>query len=322
MTEVWRPDRTVQIVAGTPPGGGLDRVARSLTKAIAEARLLEVPVEVVNIPGDGARRAWISFVDKHPGDGHVVGISSPNLTSDFLVGIASFEHTRYTPLATLLAEYIAFTVRVDSPLQSGTDLLGWLGDRSRKLTAALSTALGNPNHVALAKLARRAAGDANVPKIRVFDSALDAVADVVAGHADVCAVTAASVLAELQAGRVRLLALSAPARLSGPFAAVPTWQEQGADCVVAAWRGVTGPAGMAPAQVTFWQHVLRQAVEQAAWREDLWRLSWSPMYQDGPSLQAYLDRERAELIGVLGELGLLKAPGTAAELGAIDNEQP
>lgn len=41
-------------------------------------------------------------------------------------------------------------------------------------------------------------------------AALDAVADVVAGHADVCAVTAASVLKELAAGRVRLLAISAP----------------------------------------------------------------------------------------------------------------
>ena len=42
MTEVWKPERAVQIVAGTPPGGGLDRVARALAKAIAEAHLVEV----------------------------------------------------------------------------------------------------------------------------------------------------------------------------------------------------------------------------------------------------------------------------------------
>ena len=52
MTEVWKPERAVQIVAGTPPGGGLDRVARALAKAIAEAHLVEVLVEVVNVPGD------------------------------------------------------------------------------------------------------------------------------------------------------------------------------------------------------------------------------------------------------------------------------
>ncbi len=304
----WRPARDVKLVAGTPPGGGLDRVARSLTKAISEAGLLDVPIDVINVPGDGARRAWTHFIDRHPGDGHVIGISSPNLTSDYLVGIANFEHTRYTPIATLVTEYIAFAVRSDSPLQTGADLLARLGREPSTVTVALSTAIGNPNHVALAKLTRQAGGDVNTPVIRVFDTALDAVADVVAGHADVCAVTAASVLAELNADRVRVLAVSAPERLAGAFAGTPTWQEQGADCVIGAWRGATGPAGLAPAQVAFWQGLLSRAVAQPVWRSELSRLSWSPMYQDGPALKVYLDRERAEFITSLRELGLLKLP--------------
>jgi putative tricarboxylic transport membrane protein len=304
--DVWRPTRDVALVAGTPPGGGLDRVARSLAKAVTETRLLEVPINVVNVPGDGARRAWTHFVDKHYGDGHVIGISSPNLTSDYLVGIAKFEHARYTAIATLITEYIAFAVRVDSPLQTGAELLARLGREPAKLTVALATALGNPNHVAIAKLTRQVGGDVNAPVIRVFDTALDAVADVVTGHSDVCAVTAASVLAELAADRVRILAVSSPQRLAGAFANTPTWQEQGADCVIGAWRGATGPAGLAPAQIAFWQKLFSQAVAQPVWRSELSRLSWSPMYQDGPALGEYLDRERAEFIAVLRELGLLK----------------
>lgn len=303
----WRPTRAVQLVAGTPPGGGLDRVARSLQKAIVEGQLLDVPCEVVNVPGDGARRAWTHFVDEHPGDGHVIGISSPNLTSDYLVGIADFEHSRYTPLATLVTEYIAFAVRADSALRTGADLIARLGREPATARVALSTALGNPNHVALAKLTRQAGGDINAPAIRVFDTALDAVADVVAGEADVCAVTAASVLSELNAGRVRVLGISSPQRLTGAFADTPTWAEQGADCVIGAWRGATGPAGLAPEQVAFWQPVLRQAVEQSVWRGEIERLSWSPLYQDGEGLTAYLARERAEFVATLGDLGLLRA---------------
>jgi putative tricarboxylic transport membrane protein len=308
---MWKPERAVQIVAGTPPGGGLDRVARALAATLTEACLLDVAVEVLNVPGDGARRAWTHYVDNHPGDGHVIGISSPNLTSDYLVGIANFEHTRYTPIATLVTEYIAFAVRADSPLKTGTDLLARLGREPRAVTVALSTALGNPNHVALAKLTRHAGGDVNAPVIRVFDTALDAVADVIAGGADIAAVTAASVMAELQAGRVRLIGISAPARLTGLFADTPDWSEQGADCIVGAWRGVTGPAGMTSAQVRFWADVLRAAVAQPSWQQALSRLSWSAMYHDGPSLQAYLEVERAEFVTVLGDLGLLKAPRTS-----------
>jgi putative tricarboxylic transport membrane protein len=306
MEETWKPERAVQIVAGTPPGGGLDRVARALAKAITEAHLIDPPIEVVNVPGDGARRAWTHYIDNCPGDGHVLGISSPNLTSDYLVGIAGFEHSRYTPIATLVTEYIAFAVRSDSKLQTGADLLRYLGRPTSAVRVALSTALGNPNHVALAKLTRQAGGDVNASTIRVFDTALDAVADVVGGTADLCAVTAASVLAELQAGRVRLLGVSAPERLRGAFAGTPTWKEQSADCVIGAWRGVTGPTGLTSAQVLFWARILKAATDQPGWREDLSRLSWSPMFKEGAELHAYLGKERAEFVAVLGELGLLK----------------
>jgi putative tricarboxylic transport membrane protein len=306
MSEIWKPERTVQIAAGTPPGGGLDRVARALARAINGTRLLDVPIEVINVTGDGARRAWTEFVDKRPGDAHVLSISSPNLTSDYLVGIANFEHSRYTPISTLVTEYIAFAVVTGSSLKTGADLLARLGREASQVTVALSTALGNPNHVALAKLTQAASGDINAPTILVFDTALDAVADVVAGNAQVCAVTAASVMAELKAGRLRVLAISAPARLADPFAETPTWKEQAVDCVIGAWRGVTGPAGITPAQVNFWTGVIEAATRQPVWREELARLSWSPLVQTGDVLHSYLAQERAEFVAVLGELGLLK----------------
>jgi putative tricarboxylic transport membrane protein len=311
MSDTWSPERPVRILAGTPPGGGLDRVARALAKSIEAANLVAVPVEVVNIPGDGARKAWTHGVDNHPNDGHVIAISSPNLTTDYLVGIAGFEHSKYSPISTLVTEYIAFAVRADSPMRDGADLLARLGRDPAKITVALSTALGNPNHIALAKLVRHAGGDVTAPTIHVFDTALDAVADVVAGTADVTAVTAASVIAELQAGRLRMLAVSAPARLAGLFADTPVWAEHGADCVIGAWRGVTGPQGLQPAQIAYWEGVLQKAVATPVWSEELSRLSWSPLHFDGPGLRTFLDGERAEFVALLGDLGLLKRSGPA-----------
>ena len=127
ISRVWKPARAVRIVAGTPPGGGLDRVARAIAKALGQGSLIDVPVEIVNVPGGGARRAWTHYIDNHPGDAHVLGISSPNLTTDYLVGAATFEHSKYVPIATLVTEYIAFAVRSDSQMKTGTDLLFRLG---------------------------------------------------------------------------------------------------------------------------------------------------------------------------------------------------
>ena len=310
LPQVWKPDRPVQIVAGTPPGGGLDRIARAIVKAFSEGCLVDVPIEIVNIPGDGARRAWTHYIDNRPADGHIVGVSSPNLTTDYLVGAASFEHSKYVPIATLVTEYIAFAVSSDSEMKTGADLLFRLGQAPSSVTVALSTARGNPNHIALAKLTRLSGADVNALVIRVFDTALDAVADIVAGRAEVCAVTAASVLTELSAGRIRLLAISSPERLPGPFAATPTWKEQSADCIIGAWRGITGPAGITPAQVAYWADALKAATQQPIWREELSRLSWSPMFQVGQDLREYLANERAEFVVILGELGLLRRSAT------------
>jgi putative tricarboxylic transport membrane protein len=307
----WKPQHDVEIVAGTSLGGGLDRVARALKKALAEKPSLDVVAQVVNIPGDGARRAW-SYLDRHPRDAHVIAISSPNLTSDYLTGLADFDHSRYSPIAILLTEYIAFAVNAASPLKTGADLLEKLAADPTGLTVALSTALGNPNHLAFAKLVSHVGGEIGIPTIRVFDNALDAVADVVAGNATIAAVTAASVLPAPNAGTVRVLAISSPQRLEAPFAHTPTWTEHGVDCVIGAWRGVTGPAEIDAGQRAFWEAALKTAINTSSWKAELTKNCWSPFYLEGPGLRQYLAEEQQDFALRLAQLGLLRAASPTA----------
>jgi putative tricarboxylic transport membrane protein len=300
----WRPQRAIEIVAGTPPGGGLDRSARALQSAIAANGLVDVPVTVVNMGGEGGRKAW-RHIEGFPGDGHVIGVSSPNMLADYLTGVTTADPSRFTPLAILYSEYIAFVVRADAAIRSSTDLVEGFAQDAAAVRIALSTSLGNSNHVAVAKVIRHAGGDIGAADIRVFDTALDAVADVVLGHADVGAITAASAVPELAAGTLRAIGISSPARLPGPYAGVPTWREQGVDCVVGSWRGASGPPGLGAAETAFWQATLAAATRTAQWSSDLERHFWTAMYLDGVELRAYLERERTDMRAVLGELGLL-----------------
>jgi putative tricarboxylic transport membrane protein len=307
----WKPRHDIEIVAGTSLGGGLDRVARALANALVEKPTFDVAAKVVNIPGDGARRAW-SYLDRHPGDAHVISISSPNLASDYLTGLADFDHSRYSPIAILLTEYIAFAVNAASPIKTGADLLAKLATDPADITVALSTALGNPNHLAFAKLVSHVGGDIRIPTIRVFDNALHAVADVVAGHASVAAVTAASVLPALKAGTVRVLAISSSERLEGPFAETPIWAEHAIDCVIGAWRGVTGPANIDAGQRAFWEAALKTAIETSSWKAELTKNCWSPFYLEGPGLRQYLAQEQQDFAARLAQLGLLRAASPTA----------
>ncbi len=302
---VWHPQREVEIVAGTPPGGGLDRSARALVKAIESKRLLDVLITINNVASDGGRKAW-AYLDRKPGDPHVLCISSSNLATDRLLGATAFDHEdSFTPLAILYTEYIAFVARSDAALKDGADLIDRFAKDTASVTVALSTSLGNPNHIALAKVISHAGGDVKAPKIRVFDSALDAVADVVAGNAHICAVTAASAVKEIRAGRMRPLAVSSPQRLAGLYAQTPTWLEQSVDCVIGAWRGVTGARAITPAQTGFWEWVLAGAVATEEWQAALASHYWTPLHVAGGALREQLARERGEMATVLRELGLL-----------------
>lgn len=299
----WSPEREVEVIAGTAAGGGLDRTARAFIAALEAEHLLDVPVRLVNMPGDGGRKPW-PYLDTRAGDPHVLSISSPNLTTDRLTGLTAFDHDNYTPLAILCNEYIAFAARTDSRLRSGADLLQALRTDPKTVRIALSTSLGNPNHIALAQVAQHVGADARALVIRVFDSALDAVADVVAGHADIAVVTAASPLKEMAAGNVRVLAVSAPARLAGPYADVATWEEQDVPCETGAWRGLSGPRGLTPEHIAFWSRVGAWATASAAWRTALATHCWAPFYLDGSALADYLERERAGMQATLAALGL------------------
>jgi putative tricarboxylic transport membrane protein len=300
----WQPQRAIEIVAGTPPGGGLDRSARALQNAIAGNGLVDVPVTVVNVGGEGGRKAW-RHIEGFAGDAHIIGISSPNMLADYLTGVTTADPARFVPLAILYSEYIAFVVHADSPIKTGDDLVHRFAPSAPAARIALSTSLGNSNHVAVAKVIRHAGGDVGAPDIRVFDTALDVVADVIAGHAEVGAITAASAVPELEAGALRAIGISSPARLPGPYAGVPTWSEQGVDCVVGSWRGASGPPGLGAPEIAFWQATLATATRTAQWHRDLERHFWTAMYLDGADLRAYLQRERTDMRAVLGELGLL-----------------
>ncbi len=302
MTEPsWRPERAIELIAGTPPGGGQDRPARALIGILDRLRLLDRPMQLLNMPGKGGGAAW-DYIHAHPGDPHRLAINSPPLLTNRILGASDYDHGDLTPIAMLYTEYVAFVVPADSPLESATALRDRLGADPASITVSLATALGTSNHIALAAIARQAGADPRALRIRVFDSARYAVADVLDGNAQVAAVTAVSAAPELAEGRLRALAVTAPERLAGIFSEAPTWGEIGIDCVIGTWRGVIAPAGITAEQCAFWESILRQATRDPGWHAELARQYWIDFFLGAADTRAFLDGERARLADALDRL--------------------
>ena len=301
----WRPRSEVEIIVGTPPGGGQDRPARALMRVLESEKLVDVPMRLVNIPGKGGGHAW-DALRRRGGDPHALSVSAAPLITNRLTGASDFDHAALTPVATLYTEYLAFIARADSRLRTAADLLDRLAQHAGGVTIAIATAIGTTNHVALGQIVRHLGGEPKALKLRVFESALHAVADVAEGRSDAGAVSAVSAVKALEAGTLRALSVSAPARMGGVFAGVPTWAEQSVPCVIGQWRGLIAAADIAADAVAYWERVLAAAVATPAWTSGLEENYWTGAWKNAAETRAFLDSERVLLGRMLGELGLTR----------------
>lgn len=304
MTTQWQAEHGIELIAGTPAGGGQDRPARALISILEANKLVGQAIKLTNIPGRGGGNGW-DYLRTKAGNPHVLAINSPTIITNRQLGEADFDHTALTPLANLYTEYIAFVVRTDSPIRNAADFMQRLADDTAGCRIALATAIGNINHMALAQVTAKAGGDIQALQINVFDSALYAVADVIEHRAEVAAITAVSATQALAAGEVRAIAVSAPQRLPRLYADVPTWTEAGVDCVIGTWRGVIGAAGLSSDQIAFWEQALAAATATAEWNAALADKYWANTYLSGEALRAFLNREREVMGKLLLDLGLV-----------------
>lgn len=305
QSALWQPDKNVELIVGTTPGGGFDRTARSIQRIWQDRKIVDVVVSVVNKPGGGNAVAW-TYLNQHAKDGHYLSISSPNLLTNHITGKSSLSHADVTPIAHLFDEYISFVVNVDSPLGTGKDVVARLKKDPGSLSLALATALGNANHIAIGMVAKAAGIDVKKLKVVVFNSASEAIVALLGGHVDVVATPPSNAAPQMKAGKVRIIAVCSPQRLGVPLSSVPTWKEQGIDAVFANGRGVIGPKGLAPALVAYWEKAFAKLNATNEWKEFVDGTVGTRNYMNSGESRVYLEAQYRDLKSLLSDLGLAK----------------
>lgn len=303
--QAWKPQQPVEIIVGSAAGSSPDTMARAIQRIWQDKRLVEVPTNVVNRVGGGNTIAW-NFLSQRPGDGHFLMVSNINLSAGHLTGTTTWSYRDFTSLGILFHEYIALSVTVDSPIKDGKDLLARLKNDPGAASLAVSSVAGGANHTAAGLVMRTAGVDVKKVRTVVFDSAGKTMIAMLGGHVDLAATSITAALRQVQAGKVRVLGITAPRRLGGEMAQFPTWREQGADIEFSNYRGFIGPAGLSAAQVAYWEGVLAGLDRDEGWRAYLEQNQLDRQLMSGREARKYMDDLAVPLRAVLGDLGLLK----------------
>jgi len=303
--QAWKPQQSVEVIVGSAAGSSPDTMARMIQRIWQDKRLVEVPANVVNRVGGGNTIAW-NFLSQRPGDGHFLMVSNINLSAGHLTGTTTWSYRDFTSLGILFHEYIALSVVVDSPIKDGKDLLARLRKDPGAASLAVSSVAGGANHIAAGLVFRTAGIDVKRVRTVVFDSAGKTMTATLGGHVDIAATSITAALRQVQAGKVRVLGVTAPRRLGGEMAQFPTWREQGAEIEFSNYRGYIGPPGLSAAQVAYWEGVLAGLDRDDSWHAYLEQNQLDRKLMNGRDARQYMDELAVPLRAVLGDLGLLK----------------
>ena len=233
---------------------------------------------------------------------------SSTLIANPITGRTKLRHTDFTALGQIYTEYMVVSVSSASAIATGKDLVGRLKQAPDALSVAVGSARGSMSHLGIAIPLKQAGVDIKAMRTVVFPAAQSLV-NVLGGHVDVVTGPLTAAAPHWRAGKLRILAVTAPQRLGGEYADIPTWREQridGVDGVVSNWRFLIAPPGLAREQVAFWDDLLQRTVETPEWRALVEKHQWVNHYIPSRDAPQYLEKQDEMMREILSELGLAK----------------
>ncbi|MCZ2840187.1 tripartite tricarboxylate transporter substrate binding protein [Modestobacter sp. VKM Ac-2985] len=302
------PDKPIVVVAPSGAGGGWDRTARTFTKVLAEANLVDQTMTVENKPGGGGTVFIADYVSRDSKNDYKLFAGSPpvlinNLKKD---GNSPFGYKDTTPLAQLTKDFGSIVVRADSKYDSIESLIADLKKDPAKLTFAGGSGPGSMYHLVSILPAYKSGVDHKSMKYVSYDGTGEAMTALLGGNADAIATDASSVIEYLKAGKVKVLAVAAPERLKGELSDVPTMKEMGIDAEFAIWRGIFGPKEMSKEALTFWNDTIKKMTETDEWKKSMEQSGWESEYRNSEEFKSFLDQQNKQILELLEALDMEK----------------
>ena len=301
----WRPEKAVEIILPTAPGGGNDTVARLMQKALQDQKLVTTPVLVINKAG-GNQTVSVAYHAQHSADPHYLLFATSTLFTNQIQGLMQHNYRDFPALSLAFVDYSAFMVPANSPFKTFADMLEKLKTDPESVAISV-VALGGTSHAVAAMAAKAAGVDIKRLKIVVYKTSAEATTAMMGGHIQAAISSAAGSTPPVVAGQLRMLALAAPQRRPGALAAVPTLLELGLNAPsLATWRCVFGAKGITPAQITFWEEALARGFQGEEWKAWMTKNDVMAPPLRGAELTKYLEGQYNNTRSVLVELGLAK----------------
>ncbi|UTW12643.1 Bug family tripartite tricarboxylate transporter substrate binding protein [Marinobacterium rhizophilum] len=297
-----------ECIAPAKPGGGFDLTCRIVSNGFADAGLLKAPMAVTFMPGGVGAVAYNHINGVRPDDGNaLVAFSSGSLLN---IAQGKFgkdldeNDARWVGAAGV--DYGAIMVKADAPWNTLQELVADIKKDPTKFVVGAGGGVGSQDWMKAAILMKSSAVDPKSMRYVAYEGGGEALAALMGGHIQVYPGDAGEMQGQLEAGKVRVLAIMSPERLDGEFAAIPTATEQGIDAQWTILRGFYLGPKVSDEAYQYWASEFGKAYESEAFLAAVADKGLMPFKMQGPEFDSYV-RERVGYMRALArEAGLIE----------------
>jgi putative tricarboxylic transport membrane protein len=281
------------------PGGGWDQTGRTMEQVMRAAGIMS-NFQFENVPGAGGAVGLPRFLAMR-GQGDIIMVGGMVMVGSLIANKSPVKVTDTTPLARLTGEYEVVVVPANSPHRDMKSLAAAVKANPGSVSWAGGSA-GGTDHILVGMIGQKIGVDPKAMSYVAFAGGGPATAAILGGQTT-CGVSGYGEFAEhVKSGKMRVLAISSPARQAGIDA--PTLIEQGIDVELANWRGVFAAPGISAAQRTALLGLVDRMAKSAQWKAECDKRDWTQIYLAGDEFGRYVASEVTRIEGILKGLGL------------------
>jgi putative tricarboxylic transport membrane protein len=290
------------IMAPAAPGGGWDQTARTIQQVLQDEGIAS-NVQVVNVPGAGGTIGLAQFANQANGDPTQLIVGGYVMVGAILTNQSPVTLENVTPIARLTGESVAIVVPASSDIQTLDDLIARLRDNPGAVSWAGGSA-GGADHILAGLFAQAVDVDPTQVNYIAYSGGGEALAAILGGQVTVGVSGLGEFRSQVDAGELRLLAISGENRLDGVDA--PTLREAGVDLALENWRMVAAAPGITDEQRAEIEADIAAMVESDGWQAQLEQRGWVDTYLAGEAFETQLAADIAATDSILRQIGLVQ----------------
>lgn len=251
------PKSTVILTTHSSPGGGSDVFLREMAPHLQ--RIMGVNFAVQNIRGGSGAKA-MAALSKAKADGGMFYATTPTFVYTSLMSKPAKTYKDLEPLVNVFYDPEVIYTASDSRFKSIADVIAQAKTGKGKWGAA------NPASLERQVLEQMKAKAGVKPAIATFEGGGEMMINVLNHTLDIGVGEVQELKAQLEAGKLRLLAVVGNSRLE-QFPNLPTLKEQGIDLAVVKFRGLAGPKGTPKDVIAAWEAAIPKLLADPKYKE-------------------------------------------------------